>query len=190
MGVKSSFITAALLILGLVCIDPAMAKKVEGVDFPEKLAIDDKVLTLNGVGIRETGFLKLDVYLAGLYLEQTTSHAMSVIDSSQTKVIKMHFVRDVAAGKLRSGWLDGFRKNASRLSTLKPGIDQLNSVMEDMQPGDEISLYLLPDRVAVSIRGHEKTIIEGRDFVTALLYVWFGNNPPNEGLKQGMLGKL
>ena len=190
MRVKSRVTTAILLILSLAFINPAIAKKVEGVDFPENITFNNVLLTLNGVGIREATFFRVDVYIAGLYLEETTSNATSVIESSQAKVIRMHFVRDVDAGKIRSGWIDGFKKNASDLAALQSGIDQLNTVMEDMQEGDEIIFYFLPDRVAISIKGAEKTVVEGSDFVQALLSVWFGDNPPNKGLKEGLLGQL
>ena len=46
-----------------------------------------------------------------------------------------------------------------------------------------------PDKgVAVDIGGVPKGLIEGDDFAKAFLSIWLGPNPPNAGLKAGLLG--
>ncbi|PWG74957.1 hypothetical protein DF186_15205, partial [Enterococcus hirae] len=40
----------------------------------------------------------------------------------------------------------------------------------------------------VTIAGAEKGMIEGDDFAQALRRIWFGPEPPDSNLKEGMLG--
>ena len=55
-----------LLSLLMVSVAPAFGKKIAGVDVPQSATIENKVLVLNGAGIRKKLFIK--VYVGSLYL--------------------------------------------------------------------------------------------------------------------------
>jgi hypothetical protein len=40
----------------------------------------------------------------------------------------------------------------------------------------------------VTFNGEKKAVIEGADFYTALLDVWLGEEPADDGLKDALLG--
>jgi len=61
--------------------------------------------------------------------------------------------------------------------------------MEDVSEGDEIVLTEIPGKgVEVQVKGKVKGVIPGRAFARALWSIWLGPNPPNEELKEGLLG--
>src|SRR3989337_2459246 len=68
---------------------------------PDQATVEGKTLVLNGMGLREATFLKVAVYVAGLYLESKSADANAILGSSQVKRISMHFVRDVRADQMR-----------------------------------------------------------------------------------------
>ena len=178
------FVISALFSVGM-----ASAAELAGITLPESISVGDKTLMLNGLGLREATFLKFDVFVGGLYLKQKTHDPDEIIQSQQTKQVVMHFVRNVDAKDLRKAWTKGFKKNAGRkLSTLSDRIDQLNGWMSAMQVGDRMTFTFDRNGVGVNVKGSSRGTIPGDDFSRAMLSIWFGPEPPNEGLKRGMLG--
>ena len=57
-------------LLALAVANAAHARECRGVDFPEQIQVHDTNLTLNGLGIRKATFLKVNVYVAALYVAQ------------------------------------------------------------------------------------------------------------------------
>jgi hypothetical protein len=141
------------------------------------------------MGLRKK--LWVEVYVAGLYLEDKTSDAAEAVDSSQTKRVVMHFMTNKATKKkMDSAWRDGFEANSpSQYGALKARVETFVSYFGDMKDGDVIELTMVPGTgTHVVLNGQEKGTIEGDDFAAALLRVWLGPEPPAEALKAGMLG--
>lgn len=167
------------------------ARVVKGVDFPESATIQNKSCKLIGVGIRKK--LIINVYLGALYLEQPTQNASEIISSAQVKRISMHFLyKEVTAEQLVEAWDEGFKKNAGNvIAGLKGEIARFNGFFtEPMNEGDTMELTYIPGKgTEVSIKGKNKGVIEGNNFMQALFSIWFGPYPPSNGLKEGMLGE-
>ncbi len=177
------------VIWALFAVGAASAAELVGITMPESISVGEKTLVLNGLGLREATFLKFDVFVGGLYLEQKTRDPEEVIQSQQTKQVVMHFVRKVDADDLRKAWTKGFEKNVGEnLATLSDRIDQLNGWMAKMQVGNRMTLTFEHGNVDVNVKGSKRGAISGEDFARAMLSIWFGPKPPNEGLKHGMLG--
>ncbi len=169
----------------------AHAAKLEGVTMPDTKMVEGKQLVLNGLGIREATVFKVDVYIAGLYLEKKTSNPEEVIDSKQTKQVFQHFVREVGKDDVTEAWSEGMENNAGGgYAALEDRVATLNGWMADMKVGDKMSYTWVPGTgVVVEVKGQKKGTIPGDDFAKVMWKVWFGPNPPNSGLKKGMLGK-
>lgn len=180
-----------LLTLALAAPDQAEARSKAGVRMPDAITVAGKRLTLNGMGLREATMLKVDVYVAGLYLETPSSDPAEIIQSNQTKLLLLEFVRDVDRGDIVEAWSKGFEANATvPLSTLRPHIDQLNRWMVDMKDGQTLAFVYVPGQgVGVDVDGERKGMIESEDFARSLFAIWLGRKPPNSGLKTGLLGK-
>ncbi|HIO69080.1 MAG TPA: hypothetical protein EYG58_00830, partial [Nitrospirales bacterium] len=80
-----------------VVVGAASAAELAGITMPESISVGEKTLVLNGLGLREATFLKFDVFVGGLYLEQKTHDPNKIIQSQQMKQVAMHFVRNVDA---------------------------------------------------------------------------------------------
>lgn len=180
----------------LVCLIAALVagvahgKECEGVTFSDQIQSKDGTLVLNGLGLRQATFLKVDVYVAGLYVAKTSTDAAAILASNTPKEMILHFVRDVDGSELSDGWDEGFKNNAAdQLAALEQRIDAFKALMVDIKSGQQLRLVHEPGTgVRVEIDGTVKGMIKGDDFARALFSIWLGPNPPNDDLKAGLLG--
>lgn len=180
-----------LLVLPLLaCLLPAAyAASEAGVTLPDSAVVEGRTLTLNGLGVRKATMFKVKVYVMGLYLETPSRDPAAIIGSDRTKRIVLRFIRDVGAGDLRDAWQTGFERNAPNLGAVRAGLERLKAGMRDVQDGESLILDLIGDRVEVALGNDARYSITGRAFQEALLAVWLGPHPPNDELKQGILGQ-
>lgn len=189
---KSSVLPALFSVL--VCTlfaMPAAAGKKGGVEMPDRITVGDKTLVLNGMGIREATIFKVDVYVAGLYLEHKSSDPSAIIRSNEAKRLVMHFVHDAGRDDITEAWTEGFEQNApGDASRLKTRVARLNRYMSSMKDGQEMVFTYVPGRgTQVVVNGQIRGVIPGEDFAQGLFSVWLGSHPPNAGLKKGLLGR-
>ena len=99
-------------------------------------------------------------------------------------------MRGVGRSDLNRAWDEGFEANAKgQLTALKERIEKLKTSMADMKSVEQLSFtHKSGQGAAVDVGGAPKGMIEGDDFAKALLSIWLGPNPPNAGLKAGLLG--
>jgi hypothetical protein len=166
------------------------AAEIAGVTVKETLqAADNTQLYLNGAGIRSKFFF--DIYIAQLYMEHPAGSAAEVIAAPGKKRMIMHFLyEEVTKDKLVSAWNEGFGDNldAEKLATLQEKINSFNTLFRTVKKGDIIELDYIPEQgTVVTISGKEMGVIEGKDFNDALLNIWVGPKPINEGLKTKLL---
>jgi hypothetical protein len=169
-----------------------MAAKLAGVSMPDRATADGKPLVLNGMGVREATVFKVDVYVAGLYLEKASSNANEILGSNQVKLLQLRFVRDVDKGDIVKAWHEGFKSDATvPLAQLQPGMDQLDAWMPaKLKDGDTLAFTFIPGKgVQVAINDAAKGTIPGDDFGRSLLSIWLGPKPPGGDLKRGLLGQ-
>ena len=158
---------------------------------PDQQTVDGQPLTLNGLGLREASFLKVDVYVGGLYLEESSSDPKQILASEQIKRIDMQFVyKKVERKKITKAWEDGLKANAGTdFDALHDSLERLNGWMEEMVKGDSMSFTYRPGAgLEVVVKNEVKGVIEDDTFAREFWSIFFGPEPPNEGLKQGMLG--
>jgi len=180
---------AAIAVALAMLVPMAWAGELAGVDLPDEMTVSDATLKLNGMGLRKKLWVK--VYVAGLYLEQTTTDAATAVGSEQVKRVVMHFLTDKAKkAKMDAAWVEGFEKNSpAEFAALSDRVDIFKDYFGNMKNGDVIEVTVAPGQGAeVLLNGQVKGTIEGDDFAQALLRVWLGDEPPSEDLKVGMLG--
>jgi hypothetical protein len=186
----------ALMMLG-VCVVTVLspgarstaAAEISGIKLPDQVTVEGKTLKLNGAGLRQATILKFNVYAAGLYLENSSRDGEVIANSDQPKSIEMVFMREVSAKQMAEAFQEGFEKNCvADCARLKPDIAKLQGLMKDMKKGDVMAFHFLPDKVEVMIRGQRVGSIGDKGFSQQLIRCWIGKNPPNAGLKEGLLG--
>lgn len=182
--------TVAGLVVMLAATAPALAAAKAGVTLPDTVQVDGKTLVLNGLGLREATFLKIDVYVAGLYVEKKSADPGTLM-AAGPKQLRMHFVRGVGAADLVKNWQEGIARNVkgAAADAVKERFERVYAVMADVAEGDEMVLTEVPEKgVTLSVKGKDLVTIPGDDFAKALWSIWLGT-PPNPELKEGLLGK-
>jgi len=178
-------IAAALLV---AFVPTADAKKCGGVRMPDTITVDGTSLKLNGMGMREATVFSVNVYAAGMYLENKSSDGANVAGSDQKKRLVMEFVRDVDKNKIVDAYKESFNHTAEG-NDLDSKIQTLLGWMDTVSTGDEqVYTYIPGEGLTYEFNGTEKGTIEGADFAEAFFLIWFGSKPPNADLKSGLLG--
>ncbi len=175
----------------LCLIVSASALEIGGVQLPESANIGATQLQLNGAGLRTKLFLK--IYAGGLYLAASSHDASAIIAADEPMLVRMHFIYDgVSAEKLQSGWKEGFAGTAPSASEdLQVAMEAfIGFFNEESRENDIYDIAWLPGKgTEVSLNGNSLGLITGIDLKKALFAIWLGNDPVDDDLKEGMLGR-
>lgn len=178
----------ALLFFALLSLN-LYAKEIAGIEFSDRLEYQKKNLTLNGVGLREATFLKIKVYAGALYVESQTQDGDALAKSTQYKVLKMNFLREVETEKIKDALSEGYQKNCESLCAGNTSnLERLLSKVEGMNKGDVMEFRFNDKAVELVKNNVVKETIASKEFSEIVLRIYIGRNPPNESLKKGLLG--
>jgi hypothetical protein len=177
--------------LGLLALPSvAHAGQCAGVSMADHLEIDGTQLQLNGMGLREATLLNIDIYVAGLYLQQRSRDAKQIILAEKLKHVRLVFVRDVSQKDMAENLGGYFRRAAGQdYDKLKERFERMSSWLPQLRKGDSFSVTYRPDR-GLEVKHGNRSLgtIAGADFARVIFSIWLGASPPNPGLKTGMLG--
>ena len=174
--------------LWLLVTASLLGGEVAGVKMSDSATVEGKNLRLNGMGLRKKVIFK--VYVAGLYLENPSKDASTVLSSEQVKSIHLRMLRSISGSELSDSIGEAFWRNAGpSKSTLNARLQKLKAMFPSVVPGDLIVLTYVPGKgTAVSAKDQQKGIVEGKDFSDALFSVWLGPDPVQPDLKKLLLG--
>ncbi|MCX9154555.1 chalcone isomerase family protein [Niveibacterium sp. 24ML] len=186
--------TLATLLLSAALIAPAAAAiDVAGVKFEDKASAGTTELTLNGAGLRKKAFFK--VYAIGLYLPSKADSASAVLSSKGQKRIQIVTLRELSAEQLAEALENGVEENSNEaeMAKIKSRLEEFRSnllAMGKVPEKSDIRIEWTGSATRVLMNGTVKgKEIQGEDFYTALLKIWFGDKPVQADLKDAMLGK-
>ena len=164
-----------------------LAAELAGATLPDTLSAGDKMLKLNGLGLRKKAMFK--VYVGGLYLESPSKDANAILTSDQGKVIRMHFLRDLTKAQLVEAFQEGFEANAKDKAGQKAAFDKMLALVPDVKEGGTLTFTYVPGK-GTTLRVGDKDLgaFEGKGFADAVFAIWLGPKPPSDDLKKGMLG--
>jgi hypothetical protein len=184
---KTGLLTLALLLAFTFVPLTVQAGELAGVTLDDTIHIGEETATLAGIGIRTKTFLKVKVYVAGLYMKDRSSDPAQIIGSDQAKAIVMSFLyKEVEGEKLQESWRNGFEANTpSAGPELKKRMDQFVSLFStSAMKGDKYVFAYEPGiGTTISFKGDIKATIPGADFASALMAIWFGDKLGDGGLK-------
>ena len=178
------------LVVALAVTSLAEAKQCASVNMPETLTLEGKTLQLNGMGLREATFLNIDVYVAGLYLEQRSSDPKQIIDSESTKHVRLSLLRNIPKSDMSEQLEASFKRAAGKdYDKLKARFAQMAAWIPELHKGENFSITYHPGK-GLTIQHGARVLgtIAGADFARTIFAIWLGDKPPNAGLKRGMLG--
>lgn len=160
-----------------------------GMTIPGKSVVDGQTLILNGTGVRSV-FL-LDIYLISLYLNSPSHDAASIIQAGRPAQLRIDFLHGGAGhDMLAKGWRKGFERNqsAAMMIRLKGRLEQFSDLFGDVNKGDVFFFDFLSDGdTRIRFDEHVQGVIHGSEFQQALLAIWLGKNPVEDGLKKELL---
>ena len=166
--------------------------KVAGITLPNTETFEGQILVLNGSGVREK--LWIDLYAAGLYLNQKTSNAETILNADKPMAIKLHVVSKlITSNKMVDAVTDGFENSTG--GNTAPIQDKIDSILsffqEDIEKNDVFDLVYLPAEKGVVAykNGEKKGVVHGMDFKRALFGIWLSNRPADDDLRDDLLGK-
>jgi hypothetical protein len=183
------FITALVLVLGFTQM--SFAKEIAGVQIPDSIKAGSSELALNGAGIRTKFFM--DIYVGGLYLQNSASDANAIIAADEPMALKLHMVSGlITSEKMINATTEGFENATNgKVESIQTEINSFMAVFkEEIQENDIFDIIYLPGTgVEVYKNGKLKdTIGSNMEFKKALFGIWLSENPAHEGLKESMLG--
>ena len=178
----------------LVAVIGAHAGDMEllGVKFPGEKVIEGKTLKLNGLGyLKKLGFVK--VYVSGLYLEQPTQDANTVIESEQVKFLETHYLTSKAtAKKVSEGFVELIEESnpPDLVKKNRADIDKYASWLDkDMAPGLTSSSTYVPGKgLTLTYQGEVRGTIPGKEFMQ-MYYRYNVGEKASKTVRNGLLGR-
>lgn len=168
--------------------------RVEGYDFPTKAQVAGEDLKLNGTGVRAVAWLK--AYVAALYLREPTDSASRVLHMPGAKRLQLRILQEAPSAELAKAVNKGVARNSSAAeqAAFAPQLqrfDALIGAVGKVRKGDLIDLDLHPTRGMLfalngTLRGDA---LPGPELFAALLRAFVGEQPYDDKLKLGLLGK-
>jgi len=185
---------ALMAVLMMASVAPAM--ELEGVNVPETLKAGDKLLVLNGAGVRQAFFN--DVYVGGLWTESAKKDGNEIAKAEESMAIRIHVLNDFFASSknISNAFKKGFRFALPRwdISPVKEELDRLLAAFSDeIKDHEEFDLIYIPQKgTSIYKEGVLKDTIPGNEFKRLLFGIWVSDKfTVNEDLKEGMLaGKI
>ena len=169
----------------------AQGKECKGVSFPDHVEVGGSDLTLNGLGLQKATFLRVDVYVAALYVTATSRDPAALIDSDGPQKLIVHFLRSVGVEDVRKQWSRDFAHVApDRPASLMQRVATLNSWLSDVKRDERLTFIRQPagEGIQVIVSGVVKGTIPGDDFSRDFMSIWLGAAPPSPELRRGLLG--
>ena len=182
-----SFLFLSFLIFS---VNPFSAQtKVEGVNFPSKITINNTSVVLNGGGLREKyGFL--DLYVGALYIKSKSNNANKIIMADEEMGIRIVIVSSmVTRERFIEALVEGFENTTAGASN-QSQINQFEKFYNDpFVETDEIVITYVPGEGVHFYKNRDKRgTIKGLPFKQALFGIWLGGVPADDSLKEEMLG--
>jgi hypothetical protein len=174
----------------LVAISPAGiagAMEIEGVRFVPEQEAQGTVLRLQCVGLLRYKVL-FKGYVAGLYLADPAGLEDPLADVP--KRLELSYFWSIDGDDFGPAGETILERNFGRqaLSALRPQLDQIGRLYEDVEPGDRYSLTYIPGvGTELALNGVRKGVIEGADFAAKYFAIWLGPKPLDASLRNQLV---
>ena len=172
----------------------SVAATLQSQRFDDNTRLAAQELSLNGLGLRSILFIK--VYVAGLYLPEKATTFRVIANMPGPKRLQLRMLRKADADDFIEALVEGIEENASKaeLAQLSARMQQLTQTINaigGVVAGDSLNFDFVPGvGTSVTVNGMKRgTVIEGADFYNAVLKIFIGENPVDDQLKAGLLGK-
>ena len=184
---------AILVCVAMLTTAPSAAI-LQGQRFDDSARLTTQDLALNGLGLRSILFIK--IYVAGLYLPEKAATFRVIANMPGPKRLQLRMLRKADADDFVEALVEGIEDSASKaeLAQLSARMQRLTQIINGIghvAAGDDINFDFVPGLgTSITVNGVKKgTVIQGADFYNAVLKIFVGENPVDDRLKAGLLGK-
>ena len=179
-GGALSFLNPSEASMGAVAVD--------GTVFERRLTVNKTPLVLKGAALlRYLVFIK--AYTGALYLPHGVPGTSALSDVAKHLVLEYRV--SIGSQDFADATSRVIKRSVDELTftTLAPRIKRLNTLYQDVIPGDRYSLTYVPGYgTDLALNGKVLGRIPGPDFASALFAVWLGGNPIDGGFRDTLLG--
>ena len=169
------------------------AVDVAGVDLASRARVGDADLVLNGAGIRKR--VIISVYVGALYLAEKKSTGTDAVNLAGAKRVHLHMLREVTSAQLVDAMKDTIKTNtpAGDLDRISAELTEFYRQMGSLavvKAGEVVTLDFLPGQ-GTMLAAAGKALgppIVNPELYKAVLRIFIGEKPVDDGLKKGMLG--
>jgi hypothetical protein len=176
-----------VFLIAVAMARPSAARELEGVRFADLYRRGDVTMRLNCVGLlRYKVFIK--AYVAALYLGDDVDPGDVLADVP--KRLELSYFWSISGPKFGKAGDEILAQNvdAETLARLRPRLDRLNALYQDVKPGDRYSLTYVPGvGTELALNDRPLGLIEGADFGSAYFRIWLGDRPLDSGLRDRLL---
>ncbi|MDJ0851780.1 MAG: chalcone isomerase family protein [Myxococcota bacterium] len=175
-----------LLALALAPV-ASRAGTIEGVRFAERINAGGTELELSSLALLRYKVL-FKAYVAALYLPDGTSPEASLADVP--KRLEIEYFWPIDGEKIGMAGEQILARNVSdeTLAALRPRLDAIDALYQDIEPGDRYALTYLPGTgTELAKNGEPLGVIPGADFSAAYFAIWLGDDPIDASLRDQLL---
>jgi hypothetical protein len=185
-----SKLKVSILLISMGLANAAFSATLAGVTIPDTAIADGTPLVLNGTALRTKSWLKVKVYVGGLYLPQKAHTVEEVMSQTGPDRVLMHMIYPASKDQFADAWNEGFHDNNMGMSqAVQSKLVQFLAYFGAAKEGDVITLDYIPGKgTQISWNGKFRGNIPGEDFHKALLNAFLGPKLPEE-FRNGFLGK-
>lgn len=166
---------------------PVYAAEIEGVQFADSYRADTVTMKLSCTGLLRYMYV-IKGYVAALYVGDGVQTGDVLADVPKRLELNYFYaIKGEDFGKAGDKILAD-NIDAETFNRLRPRLQKLNSLYEDVKPGDRYSLTYVPGKgTELALNGKPKGVIEGADFAAAYFAIWLGRRPIDESLRAQLL---
>src|SRR4051795_13419 len=137
---------------------------------------------------RYLGITRLKVHNS-LYLQHRTSDATAILNSTQPKVLRFAFLRDIDAQMARKSWSEAFERSCPAPCRLPAeSIDRFLAAVPSVREGETSTLLFTDRGMDFFVNNRLIGRISDHEFARVILATFIGQYPTSKDVKAGLLG--
>ncbi|KAI2504731.1 Chalcone isomerase-like protein [Fragilaria crotonensis] len=163
----------------------------EGIHLEELKVVNGVTLVRNGEGVRQFSLfgMNLRIYVAGFWTASQMQSIEEVLACRQPKQMDFTFLRSVDQSRVTGAWQHQLEQSVTyKYDGYDADRDAFINAFGPIENGGTQSVLLLGNETHVIDQGVLKMKINGDQFQTAFLSMWFGEQAVTPELKSGLLG--
>jgi hypothetical protein len=168
------------------------AATIDGITIPPTFTVGDRVLHLNGVGLRTVTLFRIHAYVVALYVEHPDHDTDAIEASSGLKVLVLEYLRGASEQTVQRMFrrsAEAYCAAASCPAGDKQDFERLLARLPGVKRGDYTTYLLSPRGIEVLMDNAPLASFTNPDLARRLLDAFIGPHAMSLGLRAALLGR-